>query len=206
MANSLEKLQQFIQTQTRVRDRQQRLSEEVYQHVIGNSESITKPNFTSISPTDLGLLFQINDELFFNGMVGRCCEQKAERPLSFRLSTRMTNAGGTTTMFRSGSRRKPKFEYEIAIATTPLFGTFSKQTGVGSSVVGGLPCHDRLQALQRIMEHEMIHLIEMLIWDDSNCQAGPFKQIVNRFFGHTESNHQLLRLSLIHISEPTRPY
>ena len=193
MANSLKNLQQLVQTQTRVRDRHQRLSEEVYQHMIRNSESITKPNFTSISPADLGLLFQINDELFFNGMAGRCCEQKAERPLSFRLSTRMTNAGGTTTMFRSGSRRKPKFEYEIAIATTPLFGTFSKQTGVGSSVVGGLPCHDRLQALQRIMEHEMIHLIEMLIWDDSNCQARPFKQIVNRFFGHTESNHQLLR-------------
>jgi len=96
-------------------------------------------------------------------------------------------------MFRSGSRRKPKFEYEITIATTPLFGTFSKQTGTGSSVVGGLPCNDRVEALQRIMEHEMIHLVEMLIWDDSNCQARPFKQIVKRFFGHTESNHQLLR-------------
>lgn len=192
-ADALNNLQQLVQTQTLSRDRQQRLSEEIYQHVIANSESITKPNFTSISPADLGLLFQINDELFFNGMVGRCCEQKAERPLSFRLSTRMTDAGGTTTMFRAGTKRKPKFEYEIAIATTPLFGTFSKKAGARPSVVGGLPCRDRVEALQRIMEHEMVHLIEMLIWDDSNCQARPFKQIVNRFFGHTESNHQLLR-------------
>lgn len=193
MANTLNKLQELVQAKTVARDRRERLSEEIYQHVIANSESITKPNFTSISPADLGLLFQINDELFFDGMVARSCEQKAERPLAFRLSTRMTNAGGTTTMYRSGTRRKPKFEYEIAIATTPLFGTFSKQTGAGPSVVGGLPCRDRVEALQRIMEHEMIHLIEMLIWDDSNCQARPFKQIVNRFFGHTESNHQLLR-------------
>ena len=193
MINSLSHLQHLVQTRTIARKDRQRLSNQIYQHMIANSELITRPNFTSISPADLGLLFQINDELFFDGLVGRLCEQKAERPLSFRLSTRMTNAGGTTTMFRSGSRRKPKFEYEITIATTPLFGTFSKQTGTGSSVVGGLPCGDRVEALQRIMEHEMIHLIEMLIWDDSNCQARPFKQIVKRFFGHTESNHQLLR-------------
>ncbi len=193
MLNSLNQLRDLVQTKTFARDRRERLTDEIYEHLIANSEFITKPNFTSISPADLGLLFQINDELFFDGMVSRCCEQKAERPLSFRLSTRMTNAGGTTTMYRSGTRRKPKFEYEIAIATTPLFGTFSKQTGAGPSVVGGLSCRDRVEALQRIMEHEMIHLIEMLVWDDSNCQAGPFKQIVNRFFGHTESNHQLLR-------------
>ena len=194
MSSSLSKnLQHLVQTKTVARGDRQRLTDEIYQHIIANSESITRANFTSISAADLGLLFQINDELFFDGMVGRVCEEKAERPLSFRLSTRMTNAGGTTTMFRSGSRRKPKFEYEIAIATTPLFGTFSKQTGTKSSVVGGLPCQDRVQALQRIMEHEMIHLVEMLIWDDSNCQARPFKQIIKRFFGHTESNHQLLR-------------
>ena len=42
------------------------------------------------------------------------------------------------------------------------------------------------------MEHEMIHLVEMLLWNDSNCAAKPFKRIVKRFFGHTESNHQLL--------------
>ena len=193
MINSLSNLQHLIQTRTIAQKDRQQLSEQIYQHVIANSESITRPNFTSISPADLGLLFQINDELFFDGLVGRLCEQKAERPLSFRLSTRMTNAGGTTTMFRTGSHRKPKFEYEITIATTPLFGTFSQTKGVESSVVGGLPCNDRVEALQRIMEHEMIHLIEMLIWDDSNCQARPFKQIVKRFFGHTESNHQLLR-------------
>ena len=131
MTTSLRNLQHLIQTRTIAREDRHQLSEQIYQHVIANSESITRPNFTSISPADLGLLFQINDELFFDGLVGRLCEQKAERPLSFRLSTRMTNAGGTTTMFRSGSRRKPKFEYEITIATTPLFGTFSKQTGTG---------------------------------------------------------------------------
>lgn len=92
-------------------------------------------------------------------------------------------------MNQYGSRRARSTEFEIAIATTPLFGTFKQES---SAVVSGIACSDRLEALQRIMEHEMVHLIEMLIWNDSNCSAKPFKTIVRRFFGHTESNHQLL--------------
>ena len=42
------------------------------------------------------------------------------------------------------------------------------------------------------MEHEMVHLIELLMTNDSNCAAKPFKRIVRNFFGHTESKHQLL--------------
>ena len=158
--------------------------------VLRNSESISSPNFNEISSADLGLLFQITDEHFFDGTVGRLCEQKANRPLSFRLSTRMTSAGGMTTMSeKTNGKNKQEFEYEIAIATTPLFSTFKNES---TAVVSGLQCLNRIQALQRIMEHEMIHLVEMLLWDDSNCQANPFKKIARRFFGHTESNHQLM--------------
>ena len=170
-------------------------TDDIFRYVLANSESITRPNFTTVSDADLGLLFQITDELFFGGSVGQLCEQKADAPLVFRLSTRMTNSGGTTTMHRSGSRRSPKLEFEIAIATTPLFATFPSQRSdhpAALSDVGGVPCRNRLEALQRIMEHEMVHLIEMLLWDDSNCSGKPFKSIVYRFFGHTASNHRLL--------------
>lgn len=94
-----------------------------------------------------------------------------------------------TTMSQIRNRRIPATEFEIAIATTPLFGTFKQQS---TAIVSGIECHDRLEALQRIMEHEMVHLIEMLLWNDSNCSARPFKKIVRQFFGHTQSNHQLL--------------
>lgn len=178
-------------------DRRQRLqrTREIHEYVLANSESITRPNFTTVSDADLGLLFHITDELFFQGSVGQLCEQKADAPLTFRLSTRMTSSGGTTTMYRSGPRRSPRLEFEIAIATTPLFATFpsgSGESASGPGEVGGVPCANRLEALQRIMEHEMVHLIEMLLWDDSNCSGKPFKSIVYRFFGHTTSNHRLL--------------
>ena len=172
-----------------------KLTSDIGHYLLANSDSITHPNFTVISSEDLGLLFQITDELFFDGEVGRLCERVASRPLSFRLSTRMTTSGGTTTMYAHGARHQRKLEFEIAIATTPLFATFPK-AGPGqvnaTSLVGGIRCRSRVEALQRIMEHEMTHLIEMLLTGDSNCAAGPFKRIVRRFFGHTQSNHRLL--------------
>ena len=101
----------------------------------------------------------------------------------------MTSSGGMTTMQRPINCPRAPREFEIAIATTPLFESFRDGD---QPMVGGLPCRDRLQALQRIMEHEMVHLIEMLLWDDSNCSATPFKRTVRNFFGHLESNHRLL--------------
>jgi hypothetical protein len=161
----------------------------VFDHVLSNSSCIQKPDFQSVSPADLGLLFQTTDELFFDGLVGKTCERVAARPLTFRLSTRMTSTGGMTTMQRSAETGGRQFEFEIAIATTPLFETFRHP---GAASVGGVTCDNRLQALQRIMEHEMVHLIELLLTNDSNCSAKPFKQIVRNFFGHTQSKHQLL--------------
>ncbi len=160
----------------------------VHDHVLNNSTGIEKPDFTTVSPADLGLLFQATDELFFDGLIGKVCEQTAARPLSFRLSTRMTSTGGMTTMRRFPHSPENQFEYEITIATTPLFESFQD---ADKANVGGVTCNDRLQALQRIMEHEMVHLIELLLTRDSNCAAEPFKRIVKNFFGHTESKHQL---------------
>ena len=79
--------------------------------------------------------------------------------------------------------------YEIAISTTLLFQTFQNQTK--PVIVTGISCGNRLQALQRIMEHEIIHLVEMMVWYHSDCFRKRFKTITNRLFDHTESTHQL---------------
>ncbi len=46
--------------------------------------------------------------------------------------------------------------------------------------------------MQRVLEHELIHLAEMLVWDDSNCAADKFQSIAHRLFGHTEHKHELV--------------
>lgn len=58
--------------------------------------------------------------------------------------------------------------------------------------VCGVPCSDRLGALQRIMEHEMLHLLEMLVWDRSSCAAARFKSMARNVFGHGASTHDLV--------------
>lgn len=156
--------------------------------LLQSSKHVFARNFQSISSEDLGTLFQAIDELYFDGCITAVNERYADRPLQFRLSTRMTSTGGTTTMrLRRGPRTNRHFE--IAVATTPLFETFRVEE---STHVGGLLCHNRLEALQRIMEHEVVHLVELLLWEQSNCSAFRYKEMVGRLFGHSESNHRML--------------
>ena len=42
------------------------------------------------------------------------------------------------------------------------------------------------------MEHEIVHLIEMLLWDESSCSQPRFHSITRRFFGHTGNKHGLI--------------
>ena len=182
------KLQQLIQHRSISPPEREDKQTAVYQFVLQNSPNISDGHFRTISNADLGLLFQITDEHFFDGMLGGICEQTSCRPLAFRLSTRMTSTGGMTTM-QQARHLNSLPEFEIAIATTPLFDTFRFDE---DAKVGGLVCHNRLEALQRIMEHEMLHLAELLLFRDSNCSAAPFKNSARKLFGHTESNHSLL--------------
>ncbi len=158
-----------------------------------SSGQLGEANFKSIGCNDLKLLFHFTDEVYLGGRLDRAYREITGEPLEFRLSKRMITTGGTTTMFRvrqeQGDRLARGAKFEIAIATTPLFQTFGDE---GSALVSGVTCRNRLEALQRVMEHEMIHLAEFVCWDDSNCHQQRFRSIVHRCFGHRESTHQLL--------------
>ena len=110
-------------------------------------------------------------------------------PIGFRLSSRMTNAGGKTSRTRSrapGSLAR----YEIAISTLLLFQTFSD---IDRPVeVVGLICVDRLEALQRVFEHELLHLAEFLATDVSNCKGPLFQTLARSIFGHKAVVHNLV--------------
>jgi hypothetical protein len=115
----------------------------------------------------------------------------AESPLTFRLSSTMTRAGGKTirtVIPQNGA--KPKVFYEIALASRMLFMTFGD---IDRPVaVCGFVCNNRLDAMQRIMEHEIIHLYELLVWGKSSCSGKRFQDLANRIFGHTGTKHELV--------------
>ncbi len=162
---------------------------EIFERVLRDSAYLDGPNFTAFHPLDLRRMFDLYDRFFFNES---CREALGDVPLHFGISKRMTRSAGTTTR-REQRLRMPGSvhrEYKIAVSSTLLFQTFCGEER--TVTVSGLVCHNRMQALQRVMEHEMVHLIEMLLWTDSSCAARRFQTITRRFFRHTQHTHELI--------------
>ncbi|MCA9127621.1 MAG: hypothetical protein KDB22_11070 [Planctomycetales bacterium] len=170
-------------------NRRRELSFEISSRVLQSSRTMQTHNFVSATAKDLQFMAELYDQFFFSGL---CLPIARHYGLQFRWSKRMTSAGGKTVriIHTDHSTRKQSTRYEIVLSATLLFQTFSDlQRPIR---VTGVLCTNRLQAMQRIMEHELIHLVEMLVWDDSCCAAARFQSIARRLFGHTEHKHDLI--------------
>jgi hypothetical protein len=157
---------------------------EIHDGVLTQSRYLKSADFTSIHPLDLEFLFNAYDARFFSGLCRKALEG---RRLTFHLSPRMTKAGGVTKRIRL---RSGETRFEIAVASAMLFDGFGK--GDRAVTVCGIECASRLEALQRIFEHELIHLAENLCWDTSKCSASRFQQIAGRVFLHRAHTHNLV--------------
>ncbi len=164
------------------------LRQQVRNEMLARSTTMDHDNFESIHTRDLRQMFDIYDEVFFDCSFREALHNPTHQ-LHFRLSKRMTRVGGTTSLVVDEGGKTDRQRYEIAVSSTLLFST-SFAAGQGARV-GGLKTHHRLDALQRIFEHELIHLVELRLWSDSSCAAKRFRSMVFRLFGHLESNHQL---------------
>jgi hypothetical protein len=145
---------------------------------------VREPDFTTIHPRDLEHLYDRYNEGFFGGALKRALPAVFIR---FSLSNRMTRAAGVTRrrVLPGGVE-----DFEIGIAISLLFEAF-RDPGREMRVTG-LKCATRLEALQRVFEHELIHLTENLCWSGSNCAAGRFQDIARRMFGHEAHTHELI--------------
>lgn len=152
--------------------------------LLDTSPHIRESNFTAIDPGDLSFLFAAYDARFMDGICGQLLGPDG---VTFRLSSRMTRAGGKTTRFR---RPDGAIRYEIAVAASILFDGFG--AGDPNVTVCGLPCRHRLEALQRLFEHELVHLAEWLCWDESHCARSRFQDIASRLFLHRAHTHELI--------------
>ncbi len=176
----------IVESTTLGADRIAARTNHIHAAVLSKSKHIDDPNFTTIHPADLELLFAEYDEKFFDGQIRKTL---GTVPLHFGLSKRMTSSGGKTAHYTG--RADGKQWFEISVSTTILFGCFGGDDH-RPITASGIVCRDRLDALQRVMEHELVHLVEMLLWDKSSCARPRFHSITLRFFGHTENTHQLI--------------
>ena len=142
--------------------------------VLNCSGCIRKPNFDSFGAGDIRLIFDLYDETFFDGLLR---ESLGNVPLDFRLSKRMTRAGGKTSRWKHRNSKTAE-RFEITISATLLFTSFT--TNQRAVEVTGIECNNRLDALFRIMEHEIVHLAELIAWDRSSCSQQRFQSIASR--------------------------
>jgi hypothetical protein len=180
-----------------IRGRQRRIFAEVLQL----SRSMESPNFTRIDSDDLRRMTMLYDREFFNSqllvLIGR------DR-LRCGISARMTRiAGKLVTHYADRASKKmtavqPQIRqdtrrFEMVLSSTLLFQAFGDVDR--PITVTGLRCNNRLEAMQRVCEHELVHLLEMFLWNDSSCSQSRFQNIAGRFFGHTEHRHDLITQS-----------
>lgn len=166
----------------------------IYEATLAQSPQIRDGNFTLIGTDDLERLFFWYDREFFRGRLGEMVLEDEAHPIVFRLSRRLTSAAGQTIRqvrrIQQNGRSSVKVDYEITISTTLLYSTF--QDVERTVTVGGLVCRDRLESLQRIFEHELLHLAEFLGWGRSNCRADNFHALSRRIFAHEGAFHDLI--------------
>lgn len=165
----------------------QRLQRQIHADVLRLSRSIDRPNFRRVGRDDLVRLIHLIDEAFFGSRVLPVA--KAEG-LSFAFSSRMTSVAGKLVTHYSGGKMNGSRQFELILSSTLLFQTFEDVDR--PVVVTGRQCSDRLEAMQRVAEHEMTHLVEMLIWNAGNCSQPRFQSIAHRYFGHTDYRHDLI--------------
>lgn len=152
----------------------------IHRTMIETSRNIIKDNFDIIAPADLELMFSLYNAAFFGGYFTR----SAPGMVDFRVSSRMTRTGGKTTKHLANGR------YTITLSGTLLFQSFREESR--EVQVNGMVCTDRLDAAMRVMEHEMVHLLEFIVFDSSRCSGARFRDLVNNLFGHTETKHRLV--------------
>lgn len=167
-----------------VRDR---LRCEIHQQMLLTSRCLDGPNFHKVGPDDVSRMIRLYDDRFFGGKILRAASAEG---ISFHLSSRMTSVGGKLiTQYPEGDYEGRR-HFELVLSSTLLFQTFEDVTR--PIEVAGCVCKDRLEAMQRIAEHEFVHLVEMLIWNDGNCSEARFQSIASRYFGHTDYQHNLI--------------
>jgi hypothetical protein len=179
-----------ILTETRFGDAaRQALQAQIYDEILSTSKNMDSPNFTAFHPDDLQSMVYAYDHHFLSGA---CSAALEGRLLKFRLAPRLTKAGGLTKWTKRRDRRTGVVleDFEISVSSHLLFQTFKGEQREVKVV--GLPCTNRLEAMQRIVEHELVHLCETLAWRGSSCKGERFQSIATRLFGHLEHTHRLV--------------
>ncbi len=148
-----------------------------------------RANFSELTKSHVSYAFALIDKEQLGGQLAPLLKQERRR-ISFRVAPRMTSRAGQLLT----EHAKPR-EHELAISSTLLMQTF--QRGSREVVVNGCHCANRTEALLRVVEHEMIHLLFVCDGMPPHCRTQPahgpaFCNAVKKLFGHKDYRHDLI--------------
>ena len=167
-------------------DQVRKFQSEIHQQTLLLSTKIDGPDFTRVATADLRRMIRMYDERFFDGRLLPIVQAEG---IEFEFSSRMTSVAGKMITHYPNGYEGPR-RFTLKLSSTLLFQTFEDVNRVVE--VTGRRCRDRLEAMQRVAEHELVHLIEMLIWNDGDCNQARFQSIAKRYFLHTDYRHDLI--------------
>lgn len=149
------------------------------------SANIKNEKITLVNDQDLSLLFRLYDDIFLQDYFKLYLPAPLIR---FSWSKRLTKSAGKTIYYTQKTKAGIEKSYEIRIATDFFFeySTVSRDVKVG-----GISSSDAVEALQLVFEHELCHLIEYILTNNSSCRHKNFHTLAGKLFGHIAFTHQL---------------
>jgi hypothetical protein len=146
--------------------------------------SLVNRDLEGFNVNDLTKLFDLYNTYFFNDSLPKT---------TLDISNRFTVKAGQCAI----SRNSVECKYAITISKKLFERLNLEENQVTKS--GGLVCKSRLNCLQLVLEHELIHLIMGFYYpnrkqlDDKiySSHGLLFKSLVKNYFGQTESTHQI---------------
>ncbi len=165
--------------------------EKVRTDIFVKSTQIKLDNFPTIADKDIKLIFELYDSHFFDSYF---IKNNIIEKMAFDISSKMTSAGGKLIYYKI-TKTNP-IQFRMRISSFLIFNSFKNyKDNLDKDIsvnLAGFETKNRLEALLHIIEHEIIHLIEFLAFNDSSCKKDNFKKLANQIFGHTAFTHQLL--------------
>jgi hypothetical protein len=124
---------------------------------------------------DCKYLFNLYDKHVFSGKF------KDNFSMTFEFSKTLTKSAGLTKY------DKDSLKVSLSFSIPLIFDAFLDNHD--GYKVNGIICLCPIEAFLRVMEHEIAHLCEFLMYNNSNCSKPRFTKIAYELFAHTENRH-----------------
>lgn len=164
------------------------------------NDTFYSENFISLYPQQIERMFYFYDKVFFDDEIQNMLESTNSTVKFEIIKGKKTSIAGKCTTTKKGK----SCNFTLFFPDEIYLNLFVKESEK-SLKNNGLVCKSRLDCLQLTFEHELIHLINYL-WDIKGISeekgfgksmysnhGKAFKCLVKRYFGHTETKHELKR-------------